>query len=71
VVSLTLMEELPNLKEFEGWYNALFGTIFRHPDVPADDLIGLHPEGVAMQLLRLAYIAARHEEGAYGDPDLR
>lgn len=67
-VARALMEDMRDLREFEGSFN-VDSMVFRQRGKSADDWVVLAPEGLAMQLLRLAYIAARHEEGPYGEPE--
>lgn len=67
-VTRALMEDMRDLRTFEGWF-CVNSMVLRQKDNSAGDFIGLQPEGLAMQLLRLAYIAARHEEGPYGEPE--
>ena len=65
-VARALMEDMRDITKFEGWFN-VGSLVFCEDNELAQDVIGLAPEGLAMQLLRLAYIAARHEEGPYGE----
>jgi hypothetical protein len=67
-VARALMEDMRDITKFEGWFN-VGSLVFCEDNKVAHDMIGLQPEGLAMQLLRLAYIAARHEEGPYGEPE--
>jgi hypothetical protein len=67
-VARALMEDMRDITKFEGWFNVR-GMYFREPFDAIVDWVELQPEGLAMQLLRLAYIAARHEEGPYGEPE--
>ncbi len=69
-VSRALMEDMRDLRKFVGLFNVRSLT-FHHPEdgLRIGDWVELQQEGLAMQLLRLAYIAARHEEGPYGEPE--
>jgi hypothetical protein len=66
-VSKALMEECPaDFTKFEGLFNATIGVSLVKPDSTVEDCVILHMEGLAAHLMRLAYIAAFHEEGPYG-----
>jgi len=61
-----LLEDVPDVKGFEGLFNSLIGLSLVRPDSTVEDCIILQPEALSMQLMRLAYVAAHHEEGPYG-----
>jgi hypothetical protein len=75
VVPEVIMQELPRLREFCGWFNVNNIEFSNSPKFtprydewvdPSDpSWIQLSPEALSMQLLRLAYIAAIGEEGAF------
>jgi hypothetical protein len=71
VVPQAFMMELPRLRDFEGWFNVnnieLIDTKWDPPG--HSDWISLNPEALSVQLMRLAYIAAMHEEGPFGESD--
>lgn len=70
VISEEFMEKLPQLRDFDGWFNVnnleLIDRNWDFLEHPSE-WIQLNPEALSMQLLRLAYIAAMHEEGPFGD----
>lgn len=69
-VSRALMEDMRDLRKFVGLFNVRSLTFHHSEDgLRIGDWVELQQEGLAMQLLRLAYIAARHEEGPYGEPE--
>jgi hypothetical protein len=61
-----LLEDVPDVRGFEGLFNSLIGLSLVRPDSTVEDCVILQPEALSMQLMRLAYVAAHHEEGAYG-----
>lgn len=65
-----LLEDVPNVRGFEGLFNSLIGLSLVRPDSTVEDCIVLQPEALSMQLMRLAYVAAHHEEGPYGAEDV-
>ena len=70
-IAKALMEECPaRFEEFEGLFNATIGVSLVKPDSTVEDCVILQPEALSSHLMRLAYIAAIHEEGNYGGEDV-
>jgi hypothetical protein len=69
-VARALLEDIPvNWTKFEGLFCVDGLVLHRADTLRGIDSVILEPECLAMHLMRLAYIAAHHQEGPYGEPE--